>query len=146
MAYCLVTDVEALNAGRTDLYSTTSNPTEAQVQGFINQIAADIDAVLSASGIVVPVSPSNDFLKFLNTMGAAALAEAAIALRGGGTDEGPRNWRWDTYQKRLDLLMVNPALSGGTSASSTAADYARSDYTSNYTTAPTEFKNDGGNW
>lgn len=145
MSYCTVADVQALNAGRTDLYTTTTNPSTAEVQGFIDQIAADIDAVLAANGIVTPVSPSNNYLKFLNSMGAAALAEAAIALKGNGGDNDPRNWRWDTYKERLEQLRIMPALSGGTTAS-TAGDYARSDYTSDYTNSVPEFKSSGGAW
>ena len=145
MAYCTVNDVEALNAGRTDLYTTTTDPSEAQVQGFIDQIAADIDSVLAAGGIATPVAGGNNYLKFLNVLGAAALAEAAIALKGNGGDNDPRNWRWDTYKERLEQLRIMPALSGGVTAG-TAGDYARSDYTSDYTNTVPEFKSSGGNW
>ena len=79
MAYCDIDDVKALNPKRT--YSATTTPTETQVEGYIDDIAVEIDNILQAQGYTVPVTtPTNfvDYLKTLNARGAAAQAEMAM--------------------------------------------------------------------
>lgn len=110
MAYCTVSDIAALNAMRTDGYTTTTQPTLAQVQIFVDTIYAEILAILSTAGITAPAT--SDYLRLMNIYGAAAMAEAAQAM---GDKANARDWRSAMYESMKKDLKNNPALSGGTS-------------------------------
>lgn len=73
MAYCVVSDVQAL-MGQT--FNATSRPTVAEVMAAIDETAAEIDGVLAAAGYTVPVSGTASVLtcKRINTYGAAVNA------------------------------------------------------------------------
>lgn len=141
MGYCLVADVEGMTANRKLTYSATTVPTLVQVQAFIDEIAAEIDAVLSAKGITVPVT-TNDYLKLMNKMGAAAMAEAALNVDGTNEVNSVRDWRWKKYNDMLADLKANPAMSGA----SVVSCGSRSDGTSNFTNENMEFEGDGSDW
>jgi hypothetical protein len=84
MAYCTITDVRGLNPKRT--YSTTTTPTQAQVEQYITDIAAEIDNAIQSQGYTVPVTSPANFvavLKMLNARGAAAQAEIAMFPESG---------------------------------------------------------------
>jgi len=106
MAYCAIADVRALNPKRT--YSSSSTPTQTQVEGFITQIANEIDSILSSRGLTVPVTAPAHFLAHLeqvNAYGAAALAEMAMfpeAGMPGGTPQGSNYWA--IYEKARTRL------------------------------------------
>lgn len=111
MAYATLRDVEALNPQRGP-YGDTTVPTAAAVEGFIADIAAEIDAVLGSQNIVAPVTEPSTFLavlRRLNALGAAGQAEmAAFPNQPGGGDvggsaSGPRYWRM--YQDGLTRLV-----------------------------------------
>lgn len=79
MAYAALADVQALMPKWT--INDSSTPTQTQVSGFIDDIAAEIDTVLSAQGLTVPVATPASFVAFLamlNAQGAAALAVAGM--------------------------------------------------------------------
>lgn len=145
MAYCAITDVEALNALDAGTgYGTTSCPTATQVTGFINQVYAQINALLASKGITVPVT-ANDYLKMLNAIGAAAWAIAAAKMSGTAEGAEPRNFRMEQFRQWMLDLKNNPALSGGVS-SQTANQIARSDITSGHETEVATFTKDGEDW
>lgn len=114
MSYAAVSDVQGLNAKRT-AYSTSTKPTLTQVQGFVDQISAEIDAVLAAKNVATPVTAPASFVTFLlgtNALGAAALAEAAeFPEFDGGPGFTPQAQRyWAMYQSRLDELKLGAAI------------------------------------
>jgi len=79
MSYCTISDVRAINPKRT--YSATTTPTDTHVATFIDLIAADIDVILSSRGYTTPITTPAAFmtwLKLLNALGAAAMAEDAM--------------------------------------------------------------------
>lgn len=106
MAYCTITDVQALNPKRT--YDTSSTPTQTQVESLVTQISNEIDSILSARGLTVPVTTPDHFvahLKQVNAYGAAALAEMAMfpeATGLGATTHGSELWR--IYRDMRDKL------------------------------------------
>ena len=106
MAYAAIADVRAVNPKRT--YSTTSTPTTTQVEGFITDIAAEMDTVIAGRGIVVPVTTPAEFLAFvthLNALGAAALAERAMFPEAAGIGATPSSVvLWKQYQDGLKFL------------------------------------------
>lgn len=79
MGYCAVEDVVALNPKRT--YNSSSTPTSTQLETFIDFIGAQIDVILMSLGYSGTVTAPAEFvtvLKFLNALGAGALAEHAM--------------------------------------------------------------------
>lgn len=142
MAYCVIADVEAINALRGS-YSATTKPTSTQVTGMIDMIYAEINAVLSSAGVTVPVT-TTDFMKLTNALGAAAMAEAAAGMPGKSENKDPRDWRWEKYERNLEMLKNDPSLSGG--SASTSGQYAVNDFTSGYTNTRTDYTRDGDNW
>lgn len=103
MAYCTITDVQALNAQRT--YSATTKPTTTQVTALIAQIATEIDAVLAAKGYTIPVATPTTFVTFLatvNAYGAGALAEAAMFPE---TSEMGSTPHWKVLQAKYDAWL-----------------------------------------
>ena len=77
--------------------------------GFIDDIAAEIDSLLSARGLATPVTEPASFLAHLthvNAVGAAARAEFAMfpeaAESPAGSPQGDR--LWGQYQEYLRAL------------------------------------------
>ncbi|MCK9569882.1 hypothetical protein M0R72_13140 [Candidatus Pacearchaeota archaeon] len=119
MAYCTITDVQALNPKRT--YSTTTTPTTTQVTALIDRIASEIDAVLAAKGYTIPVTTPTTFVTFLKTVnayGAGALAEAAMFPE---TSEAGSTPHWKMLQTKYDAWM-KLLIDGGAIPASMAAD------------------------
>ena len=107
MAYAALADVQAINPKRT--YGASTTPTTTQVAGFIDDIAAEIDSLLSARGLATPVTEPASFLAHLthvNAVGAAARAEFAMfpeaAESPAGSPQGDR--LWGQYQEYLRAL------------------------------------------
>ena len=120
MSYCILADVQGLNAKRT--YSATTTPTIAQVTEFISKIAGEIDVVLQGRGLTTPVlvpAALVEFLEQLNAVGAAGIAERAMFPDSqgqmGGVAAGALHWQ--QYQDGLKWLKEGN-LPTGTSAES----------------------------
>lgn len=120
MSYCVLADVQALNPTRT--YSATTTPNTTQVQGFINDIAGEIETVLQGRGLAVPVTVPAAFLTFLkqlNAIGAAAMTERAMFPEAqgmlGGTSAGALHWK--QYQDGLKFLREGTLPTGAASDS-----------------------------
>jgi len=98
MSYCTTTDVQTLNPTRT--YGAATTPTITQVQAYVDQIAGEIDTVLQGRGLAVPITTPAvfvTFLKQLNAVGAAAMAERAMFPEAqgmmGGTAASAMHWK-----------------------------------------------------
>ena len=85
------------------VYSDTSSPTEAQVLVLLEDIAGEIDTVLSAVGYTVPITTPATLLSAvtrLNAMGAAAMAHMGMFPEtvgaGPTSDLGSRLWKMYT--------------------------------------------------
>lgn len=107
MAYCTITEVQALNPKRT--YDADSTPTLTQAEALISQIAAEIDTVLKGRSITTPVTAPTafvDYLKQINAYGSAALAEMGMFPEAVGTQGGsPQSDRlWRIYTKAMTFL------------------------------------------
>ena len=107
MAYAALADVQAINPKRS--YSASTTPTTTQVTGFITDIAAEIDSILTARGLATPVTTPSEFVAHLahvNAVGAAARAELAMfpeaAESPAGSPQGDR--LWGQYQEYLRAL------------------------------------------
>lgn len=107
MAYCAIDDVRALNPKRT--YDASSKPTSTQVEAFIDNAANEMDTVLSARGLAVPVAAPTHFvdhLKHVNANGAAATAEMAMFPEAVGTPGGSPHGQqlYRIYRSQLTQL------------------------------------------
>lgn len=106
MAYCTITNVQALNPKRT--YDASSTPTLTQVTAFLSRISEELDAILAGRGYTVPLTAPASLLAFLthvNALGAAALSEQAMfpesAKPGVSTHGG---MLWQQYEDAKKLL------------------------------------------
>lgn len=133
MAYCTITDVQALNAQRT--YGATTKPTTTQVTALIDQIAAEIDAVLAAKGFTIPVTTPTTFVTFLaavNAYGAGALAEASMFPELSDAGSTP-HWKvllakYDAWMKLLiDGSAIPASLDAGTEGENVGGSYLDGD-------------------
>jgi hypothetical protein len=106
-SYAAVADVQALlNAlgGPGITIGIASIPTTTQVEGFLDQIAAEIDSTLIGLGYSVPVTGSTDIFlikRYLAQKVAAMTYNAAFTM-----DEPPskvKGWEdeYDTFLQRL---------------------------------------------
>lgn len=106
MAYAVISDVRKENPQRT--YSDSTKPTTTQVEGFITDIAGEIDTVLAGRGMTVPVTTPAEFLTYvthINALGAAALAERAGFPEASGPLATPASVvLWKQYQDGLKYL------------------------------------------
>jgi hypothetical protein len=141
MAYCAIADVQALNPLR-GTYAAGTRPTDAQVTLLIDQIAGEIDTVLSARGIATPATAPASFLAFLkglNARGAAALTEMGkfpeADVGPASTPHGQALWR--IYQDGLKSLKDGSAIDPATAGSASSV-YAETYQTANPDNDPYE--------
>ena len=120
--YCDITDVRAVNPKR--VYSSTSTPTETQVGIYITLISGEIDTILLAlglSGTITAPAEFITFLRYLNALGAAAMAEQAMFPETSETGATPH---WKTLKARYESLLDKLAVGKLTPASFIAARLA----------------------
>lgn len=130
VAYATVEQVEQHNAQR-QLYSGSTRPSRPQVEAFLADGAAEINAILSAQGLATPVTTPADFLAYvtrLNALYAAALAEQAAFPEAdgdlGGSGSGARYWRmWESGKRDLISGASIPPAAGTAGARVRAATY-----------------------
>jgi len=120
-AYAAATDVQMLLetvSGTGLTLSTASKPTLAQAEGFIDQVAAEVNAVLKAAGYSVPVTGPNDLYMLKRYVSQKAAAMTYHAAYGGFGDVPARVQQWeDEYaaflariaDKTQGLVDVSPA-------------------------------------
>lgn len=108
--YAAVSDVQALlkavsGAGIT--ISGTSTPTTTEVEGFLDQIAAEVDGVLKGAGYgTVPASGTSDKLMIRRFVSTKAAAMTWFAGYGGFDDVPSRVQQWEKdYDSFLTRLM-----------------------------------------
>jgi len=108
MAYCARTDVEMKTRRWMPTgFTTTTKPKAADVEQFVTDIAAEIDAILAADGITVPVTNATAvaYLKHLNVLGAAALTADVLFPQATGEGETPAGAKFEKrYQDGLARL------------------------------------------
>lgn len=107
--YCVIGDVNALVTQA--VFGTTSRPTQAQVEAFIESVALRIDATIANVGYTVPVVSGTLALALLReacAWGAAGLAQQAreTAVKTAVDDRpnvGKNVWlrQFDDWLKRL---------------------------------------------
>jgi hypothetical protein len=93
MAYASLPDVSAYAAKR--VFGATSVPSASQVAVFINDVATDLDSIISADGYALPIPTTATIalanLKRLNTLGAYVQAEHA-AQTSVDVDRAQKVW------------------------------------------------------
>lgn len=106
--YAAVADVQTLlnTASGTGLtIGESSVPTTTQVEGFLDQVAAEINSVLAGIGYTVPVTGTNDIYMLKRFVSQKAAAMTFHAGFGGLGETPARVKRWeaeyDTFLKRL---------------------------------------------
>ena len=121
MAYATLDGVREQDPRVT--YSNTSTPSEDQVLVLLEDVAGEIDTVLSAAGYTVPITTPASLLAAvtrLNAMGAAAMAHMGMFPESVGagptSDLGSRLWKM--YTDGLERL----AAAGRAGASGTTGN------------------------
>lgn len=111
--YAAVADVQALissASGSGLTIGSGSTPTTTQVEGFLDQIAAEIDSLLRAKGYgTIPATGTNDklLLRRYTALGAAVLTWRSAF---GGYDDTERIKAWaDEYKAFIERLSKNDA-------------------------------------
>jgi hypothetical protein len=107
--YATVADVQALlntASGTGITIGTASVPTTSQVEGFLDQTAAEVDSILRARGYgTVPADGANDILMIRRFVAEKAAAETWLAGYGGFDEPTARVKEWlkdyDDFLKRL---------------------------------------------
>lgn len=144
--YCAVSDVEYDAQQLNITFATDTIPTLAAVQSWILEVAEEINSILRSAGIDMDTVTANDYLKQLNMYGVSARVYSVKIVGGEGSDNTARDYRAKKYKDGLAELRADPLISGGTMASSSSTDLARSDFTSNFTNSRTKFTRDGREW
>jgi hypothetical protein len=116
--YATTDDVAALSPART--FSATSHPTATQVQIFLRDTAAELDAVAAVRGYSVPVPTSAtiayNLMRAYNAKGAHCLVEkTAPTGRKDAADEACA--AWTAAKKALaegDVLLPDVAVDDDT--------------------------------
>lgn len=117
-SYCTVENVQNLTRWDYAASDTSEVVDENDVQGYIDQIAGEINGVLSSKGIDIASIGSTDSkqLTLYNTLGAACLAESAMVRE---SEEPKRVERWcKQYEAALKKLKDNPKMLLGIEISS----------------------------
>jgi len=137
MSYANVANVQAM----LPLISIASNtvPTTSDVQQFIDQRSAEIDAALGSIGLSVPLTTPSEavtYLTQLNTQGAAADVWRSAWISSPGID--PQKNADDllaAFEKALDGFRTGTNLPSGVAIASTVRA-PRSFFTDNYAIGP----------
>jgi hypothetical protein len=114
--------VKHLTDKTSGLFTTTTKPTLAEVEGFLDQQSAQLNAWLAAYQYVIPVSQADAKLlldKFAN-IGAAGLAE--LTQRAAGYAKNPENNRENVFLAQFEKAQA--FIASGSLASLGAAQSA----------------------
>lgn len=144
MAYCTEADIEALLPKYT--IDATSQPTSTQVGIMIDDIAAEIDVILSAQGYTTPVTEPAALLTYLgrvNALGAGAQAAKAMFPETVEAGISPiADWLWDRYTDALKHLRAGElpsTLSKDEDAVDAESWYTSDEWADDYEEFPTPF-------
>jgi len=111
--YCAVDDVQALlnSASGTGLtIGAGSVPTTTQVEGFIDQVAAEVDSVLTGAGYTVPVTGTNDIAMLKRYVAQKAAAKTYDAGYGGFSDAPHRILEWEEEYKTFLSRLIDRSM------------------------------------
>lgn len=156
MAYCTVAQVEGLQRirfpnGFKD-YSAgppvvdATNPTLADVNGFIDQIASKIDSIIRVKGYQTPIT-ATDYVKSVNAMGAAWMVEISLNVSGNADQMKRADQLYKNYQDELKCIDNNPRLTGAVPALAGQTNIATSDGVTNWiNTEDRSFRLNEKNW
>lgn len=97
------------------VFSVTTTPTLAQVEGFLDEIAAEMNVRLNNAGYTVPVAVGDDpiphaYLVYVNVMGASVLildslpSEASSTIEAEGVPQGRKQHFQQAYLAALKLI------------------------------------------
>ena len=158
MAYCAVSDVQDILAGRKIVFrdppispATTpvaTVPSLTQVTNYIANITDEINETITRQGYQAPIT-ANAYLLLTTAMGAGYLVEMALAVDGKPETMAILTHRQKEYKDRLASIEKNPRLIGAIPGEGTQNNYITSDGVANYTqnsNADTPFQRDSRNW
>ena len=101
MAYAVLADIQALIAKFT--VGTATTPTTTQAGAIISDVQDEIDTMLAANGVAVPVTAPAHFVSALglvNQYGAAAAILKSMFLDAVGAGETPAYAFWEERYRR----------------------------------------------
>lgn len=113
MSYLRVSDVEGLIQGVE--FSSDSEPTQAEVEGFITMVEAEVNGNLSTLGVIVPIdedtSPESfEIIKFISLQAALALTLGAMVSIHTDAETTREEAAWRRYNSWMNALMKNGAM------------------------------------
>lgn len=96
-------------------FTATTTPTVTEVEGFLDEIAAELNVRLNNSGYTVPVAVGDDaiphaYLVYANVMGASVLvldslpSEASSTIEAEGVPQGRKQHFQQAYLAALKLI------------------------------------------
>ncbi len=112
--YCIDTDVSRFGTYAGRAFSTTTNPTKADVEAMIENVYDEINARLSTVGVTVPVAIGTSpkayaKLKYLNALGTAGIAQQTTFMRAAPNESASANTFLKMYFERLKFYMQFPS-------------------------------------
>lgn len=110
MAYITAADVEREIQFN---FTATTTPTESDIDTFITQVEAELNGVLSAAGVIVPIGASSPgtyaMVQQAATWGVCARAIGAYAGLVAG--ESPKeSMYWERYRDFCERVRMDPAM------------------------------------
>lgn len=109
-AYATVANVQTLldsDSGSGITIGVASTPTTTEVEGFLDQIAAEVNSVLVSNGYTVPVTGTNDLFLVKRYVSQKAAAMTYHAGYGGFGDVPARVLRWEAeYDAFIERLIT----------------------------------------
>ena len=134
--YGTIADVEALvgdiplNTTTARTFSITTTPTLAQAEGYLDEVAAELNSALEFVGYTIPVKVADDKSAFnllarANNAGASVLVLDSIPAEAYQGDEPPsqgRRGNLDSILKRILKLIYDEKLPATKSGTGTRLD------------------------
>jgi len=105
--YCAADDVALLL--QIPNFSPTTDPTQAQVETVIENMAARIDLALSGAGVVIPVvDPAKlKWLASVNALGAAGFIGMSTARGNESVDGNQAAFYWRNFLSEIEAVKTN---------------------------------------
>jgi predicted RNase H-like HicB family nuclease len=116
VAYALLADVKARAGALSGSWDAATKPSDGDITGFLGNISDEINAIIAARGLSLPVAGSAAALALagMNTDGALILALEATFPEGSGPSSAGKTLddARDRYKESYDQLVAGtlPAL------------------------------------
>jgi len=141
MSYCAHADIETRFQNLS--FSSTTNPTDTQVDVMCDQVSDDMDTQMQTVGIVIPVTDTDklDMLKRIASFGVVAEIYRSLDLEL----EKAKMYQ-ALYDKELGKILKNPEIITGTDEITNAPSWTGEDRTTTDSDLDEDFNRHGDDW